>query len=62
MYCAITAGADKTMVSVTTGNVEYHPLYILLGNVYNSIWRAHCNAIVPIGFLAIPKGQCCFIL
>ena len=62
MYCAIIAGADKMMVSVATGNVEYHPLYISLGNVYNSIWRAHHNTIVPIGFLTIPKGQCCFIL
>ena len=56
MYCPIIAGADKTTVSVATGNVEYHPLYISLGNVYNSIRRAHRNAVVPIGFLAIPKG------
>ncbi|KAK0435379.1 hypothetical protein EV421DRAFT_2011156 [Armillaria borealis] len=42
MYVAIILGSDKTTVSVATGNVEYHPLYI---------------SIVPIGFLAIPKGD-----
>lgn len=57
MYCTIIAGADKTTVSVATGNVEYHPLYISIGNIYNSIRQAHRNAVVPIGFLVIPKGM-----
>ena len=40
-----------------TGNVEYHPIYLSIGNVHNSIRRAHRNAVVPIGFLAIPKSM-----
>lgn len=55
MYCPLIYGADKTTVSVATGHVEYHPLYLSLGNVFNSVRRAHRNAVVPIGFLAIPK-------
>ena len=55
MYCPLIYCADKTTVSVATGHVEYHPLYLLLGNVFNSVRQAHRNAVVPIGFLAIPK-------
>lgn len=54
--CPIILGSDKTTVSVMTGNVEYHPIYLSIGNVHNSIRRAHRNAVVPIGFLAIPKS------
>jgi hypothetical protein len=57
MYCGIILGSDKTTVSVATGNVEYHPLYMSVGNVHNSVHRAHRNAVIPIGFLAIPKGK-----
>lgn len=56
--CPIILGSDKTTVSVMTGNVEYHPLYLAIGNVHNEIRRAHRNAVVPIGFLAIPKSAC----
>jgi Plavaka transposase len=56
MYCPIILGSDKTTVSVATGHVEYHPLYLSIGNVHNNVRRAHRNAVVPIGFLAIPKG------
>ena len=41
MYCTIILGADKTTVSVATGNVEYHPLYLSIGNVHNTTQRAH---------------------
>ena len=57
LYCPIILGSDKTMVSVATGHVEYHPLYLSTGLVHNTIWRAHQNAVIPIGFLAIPKGM-----
>ena len=43
------------MVSVVTGHVEYHPLYMSLGNIHDTFRRAHRNAVVPIGFLTIPK-------
>ena len=62
MYCGIVLGADKTTVSVATGNVKYHPLYLSIGNVHNTAWRAHQNAIVPIGFLAIPKSMSIHLL
>ncbi|KAI9432522.1 hypothetical protein H4582DRAFT_1821021 [Lactarius indigo] len=55
MYCPLILGSDKTTVSVATGHVEYHPLYISIGNPHNTVQRAHRNAVIPIAFLAIPK-------
>jgi hypothetical protein len=43
------------MVSVVTGHVEYHPVYLSIGNPHNNVWRAHRNVVIPIAFLAIPK-------
>ena len=57
MYCPIVLGSDKTTVSVATGHVEYHPLYISSGNVENSVRQAHRNAVALLGFLAIPKSE-----
>ncbi|GBE89318.1 predicted protein [Sparassis crispa] len=57
MYVPIILGSDKTTVSVATGNVEYHPLYMSIGNIHSSVRRAHRNGVVPIGFLAIPKSD-----
>ena len=51
-------GSDKTTVSVATGQQEYHPVYLSIGNVRNHIRRAHKDALVLIGFLPIPKGEC----
>lgn len=58
MLVPIILGADKTTVSVATGHVEYHPLYLSIGNISNAARRAHRNAVIPIGFLAIPKCEC----
>jgi hypothetical protein len=52
----LVLGSDKTLASNATGLNEFHPLYISPGNVKNSVRRAHCNALVLIGFLAIPKS------
>ncbi|KAF9487603.1 hypothetical protein BDN71DRAFT_1404501, partial [Pleurotus eryngii] len=57
MYCPIILGSDKTTVSVATGHVEYHPLYISIGNILGSTRRAHRQGVIPIAFLAIPKGM-----
>ena len=57
MFVTIILGSDKTTVTVGTGDIEYHPLYFSIGNVWNLICRAHHNAIVPIGFLAILKSK-----
>lgn len=56
LYVAML-GADKTTVSVATGNQEFHPLYISAGNATNEIRRAHGDAVVPLAFLAIPKSM-----
>ena len=55
MYCGVILGSDKTTVSVATGNVEYHPLYLSLANLHNEARRGHRNGVIPIAFLAIPK-------
>ncbi|KAG1725159.1 uncharacterized protein EDB91DRAFT_1239889 [Suillus paluster] len=57
MYVGVILGSDKTMVSIATGHVEYHPLYLSIGNPHNCVRRAHRNAVTPIGFLAIPKAD-----
>lgn len=57
MYCPLILGSDKTTVSVATGQVEYHPLYLSIGNPHNMVRRAHRNAVIPIAFLAIPKSK-----
>ncbi len=57
MYCPIILGSDKTTVSVATGQVEYHPLYMSIGNIHGSTRRAHRQGVIPIAFLAIPKAD-----
>ncbi|KAI6132289.1 hypothetical protein EV401DRAFT_2053882 [Pisolithus croceorrhizus] len=51
----IILGSDKTTVSVATGQTDYYPLYLSIGNVCNTLRRVHRNAIVLIGFLAMLK-------
>ncbi len=55
MYVSIILGSDKTTVSVATGNVEYYPVYLSIGNLHNSACRGHRSGVIPIAFLAIPK-------
>ncbi|PSR76356.1 hypothetical protein PHLCEN_2v8496 [Hermanssonia centrifuga] len=55
MFVPWIMGSDKTTVSVATGQNEYYPLYGSIGNVRNGVRRAHRDALVLIGFLAIPK-------
>ena len=57
MFVPIILGSDKTTVSVATGQNDFHPVYISIGNVQNHIRRTHKNALVLLGFLPIPKGQ-----
>lgn len=56
-FAPIVLGSDKTTVSVATGQNEYYPLYASLGNVHNTVRRAHRNAVTIVGFLAIPKSK-----
>ncbi|KAI6008314.1 hypothetical protein F5J12DRAFT_905371 [Pisolithus orientalis] len=56
----IILGSDKTTVSVATGQTDYYPLYLSIGNVCNTACCAHCDVVVLIGFLAMPKMFCKF--
>ncbi|KAF8121859.1 hypothetical protein EV363DRAFT_1183993 [Boletus edulis] len=56
-FVPIILGSDKTTVSVGTGQNDYHPIYLSVGNVHNNVRRAHRNALVLLGFLAIPKTR-----
>ncbi|KAF8954136.1 hypothetical protein BDZ97DRAFT_1928684 [Flammula alnicola] len=55
MFAPIVLSSDKTTVSVATGQNDFYPLYASLGNVHNSVCRAHRNAVALVGFLAVPK-------
>ncbi|KAL0955357.1 hypothetical protein HGRIS_001606 [Hohenbuehelia grisea] len=55
MFMPIIAGSDKTTVSVATGNNEFYPLYAGIGNIHNSVRRAHRDGIDVLAFLAILK-------
>lgn len=57
MLSSIFLGADKTTVSVSTGHSEFHPLYMSIGNIHNAVRCAHKDAVLPVTFLAIPKGM-----
>ncbi|KAG1895104.1 uncharacterized protein F5891DRAFT_984552 [Suillus fuscotomentosus] len=37
-FVPLIIGSNKTVVSVATGQTEYHPLYLSIGNIHNS----HC--------------------
>jgi hypothetical protein len=62
MVVPLILGSDKTLASNATGQNEYHPLYLSPGNVKNTVRRAHRDALVPIGFLAIPKSKLLLLL
>ena len=57
MFVLIILGSDKTMVSVATGQNDYYPLYLSIGNIRNNVCRAHRNSVVLIRFLAMPKSM-----
>ena len=62
MLCPIILGSDKTTVSVATGHIEYHPLYLSIGNPHNALRHAHRNAVIHIAFLAIPKCKLLLVI
>ncbi|KAA1477476.1 hypothetical protein DENSPDRAFT_587684 [Dentipellis sp. KUC8613] len=57
MLVAPILGADKTVVSVQTGQSEFHPLYMSLANIHGDVRRAHRDAVIPLAFLSIPKAS-----
>jgi len=58
MFVPIILGSDKTTVSVATGNNEYWPLYLSIGNIHNNVRHAHQDGPVLLRFLAVPKSKC----
>lgn len=59
MFVPVILGSDKTTVSVGTGNNEYYPLYLSIGNVSNKARRSQkLNTVQLVAFLAIPKSVC----
>ncbi|KAI6018216.1 hypothetical protein BKA83DRAFT_4058444 [Pisolithus microcarpus] len=54
-FVPIILGSDKTTVSVATGQHDYYPLYLSVGNIHNSMRRAHRHGVSLIAFLAVPK-------
>ena len=57
MLVPIIISSDKTTVSIGTGQNEYWPVYLSIGNIHNNIRRTHRNGVVLLGFLAIPKRK-----
>ena len=57
MLIPIIISSDKTTVSIGTGQNEYWPVYLSIGNIHNNICHAHRNSVVLLGFLAIPKHK-----
>ena len=62
MLVPVILGADKTTVSVHTGNTEFHPVYLSIGNIHSNIRRAHKDSVIPIAFLSIPKGMVPYVV
>lgn len=58
LFVPVILGSDKTTVSVATGQNNFYPLYLSIGNVQNHLQRSHKNSLVLIVFLPIPKGVC----
>lgn len=57
MFVPIVLGSDKLTVSVATGQHDYYPLYLSIGNLHNSARRLHRNGVTLIGFLATLKSK-----
>ncbi|KIK80513.1 hypothetical protein PAXRUDRAFT_15746 [Paxillus rubicundulus Ve08.2h10] len=54
-FVPIILGSDKTMVLVATGQNDYWPVYLSIGNMHNNVCHAHRGAVALLPFLAIPK-------
>lgn len=53
----IILGSNKTTVSIATGQHDYYPLYLSIGNLHNMAHHAYKNGVKLIGFLAMPKSK-----
>jgi len=65
MFVPIILGSDKMTVSIATGQTDYYPLYLSIGNLHNNICQSHCSGVALIAFLTIAKSECfllCFYM
>ncbi|KAG1737260.1 hypothetical protein EDB19DRAFT_1895859 [Suillus lakei] len=53
MFIPIILGSDKTTAA---GRMFMTLVYMSIGNIRNNVRRAHCNGVVLLDFLAIPKS------
>lgn len=56
MFVPIYVSSDKTTVSVATGQNDFHPVYISIGNIHDNIRRADVGGFALLAFLPIPRG------
>ncbi|KAH9023276.1 hypothetical protein EDB85DRAFT_2075341 [Lactarius pseudohatsudake] len=56
-FVPIILGSDKTTVSVATGQTDYYPLYLSIGNLHNNLRRSHRGGVALAGFLAIAQTE-----
>lgn len=54
---SIILSSNKTTVSVATGQNDYWPIYISIGNLHNNVRWGHHNRVALLGFLANPKSK-----
>ncbi|KAL4078065.1 hypothetical protein J3A83DRAFT_4476852 [Scleroderma citrinum] len=45
-FVPIILGSDKTTILVMTGQNDYYPLYLSIGNIQNKVHHAHCNSVL----------------
>ncbi|KAH8978815.1 hypothetical protein EDB92DRAFT_1937481 [Lactarius akahatsu] len=56
-FVPIILGSDKTTVSVATGQTDYYPLYLSIGNLYNNLCQSCRGGVALAGFLAIAQTE-----
>ncbi|KAN0093226.1 hypothetical protein V8E55_004010 [Tylopilus felleus] len=55
-FVPIILGSNKTTVLVATGQNDYWPVYLSIGNIHNNVRCAHRNGVELLALLAIPKA------
>ncbi|KAH9031532.1 hypothetical protein EDB85DRAFT_2074105 [Lactarius pseudohatsudake] len=56
-FVPIILGSNKTTVSVATGQTDYYPLYLSIGNLHNNLRQSHRGGVALVGFLAIAQTE-----
>ncbi|KAH8983885.1 hypothetical protein EDB92DRAFT_1936623 [Lactarius akahatsu] len=56
-FVPIILGSDKTTVSVATGQTDYYPLYLSIGNLYKNLRWSHRGGVTLAGFLVIAQTE-----